>query len=88
MNVYDINVDENILQYLIDKALIDTVRWITYQCGGKPQKLDYVAALTLKFTRNFFDIFNFVFSRYRFSVSGAYCHQKPIVVLMEIKNRK
>lgn len=77
MNTYDINSNHYILENLIDKALLDTVRWITNRC--KPQEPDYVAALSTKFLKNFFNILVAVFPNYNFSVSGVYCHQKPIV---------
>lgn len=77
MNTYDINSNEHILQPLIEKALLDTVVWITSRC--KPQEPDYVAALSTKFLKEFFNILVAVFPDYDFSVSGVYCHQKPIV---------
>lgn len=77
MNTYEINCKEHILQPLIEKALIDNVEWITSRC--KPQEPDYVAALSTKFIKDFFDILVTFFPNYEFSVSGVYCHQKPIV---------
>ncbi len=77
MNTYDINSNEHILEPLIDKALLDTVRWISSRCN--PQEPDYVAALSTYFLKEFFNILVTVFPNYDFSVSGVYCHQKPIV---------
>lgn len=77
MNTYDINSNEYILEPLIEKALLDTVVWITSRCN--PQEPDYVAALSTKFMKDFFNILVAVFPDYDFSVSGVYCHQKPIV---------
>lgn len=77
MNAYDINSNEHILEPLIEKALLDTVVWITSRC--KPQEPDYVAALSTKFIKELFNILVAVFPEYDFSVSGVYCHQKPIV---------
>lgn len=77
MNTYDINRNEHILEILIEKAILDTVIWITNRC--KPQEPDYVAALSTKFLKEFFNILVAVFPEYDFSVSGVYCHQKPIV---------
>lgn len=77
MNTYDINYNQHILGDLIDKALLDTVVWITKKC--KPQEPDYVAALSTKFVNDFFNILVAVFPNYDFSVLGVYCHQKPIV---------
>lgn len=77
MNTYDINSNEYILEPLIKKALLDTVVWITSRCN--PQEPDYVAALSTKFMKDFFNILVAVFPDYDFSVSGVYCHQKLIV---------
>lgn len=77
MNAYDINSNEHILEPLIEKALLDTVIWISSRC--KPQEPDYVAALSTKFLKEFFNILVAIFPNYDFSVSGVYCHQKPIV---------
>lgn len=77
MNTYDINNNQYTLENLIDKALLDTVIWITKRC--KPQEPDYVAALSTEFLNNFFNILVAVFPNYDFSVLGVYCHQKPIV---------
>lgn len=77
MNTCDINSNEYVLESLIDKALLDTMRWISRRC--EPQEPDYVAALSTKFVKNFFHILAAVFPDYDFSVSSVYCHQKPIV---------
>lgn len=77
MNTYEINGNEHVLQLLIEKALIDNVEWITSRC--KPQEPDYIAALSTKFIKDFFNILVTVFPNYEFSVSGVYCHQKPVI---------
>lgn len=77
MNTYDINSNEHILEPLIEKALLDNVVWITSRC--RPQEPDYIAALSTKFIKDFFNILVAVFPNYDFSVSGVYCHQKPLV---------
>lgn len=77
MNTYDINSNAYIMEPLIEKALLDTVVWITSRC--KPQEPDYVAALSTKFLKDLFNILVAVFPDYDFSVTGVYCHQKPIV---------
>lgn len=77
MNTYDINSNQQILEDLIDKALLNTVVWVTKKC--KPQEPDYVAALSTKFVKDFFNILVAIFPNYDFSVLGVYCHQKPIV---------
>lgn len=77
MNTYDINNSKHILESLIEKAILDAVVWITDRC--KPQEPDYVAALSTKFIKDLFNILVAVFPNYDFSISGVYCHQKPIV---------
>lgn len=80
MNVEDINSNEYILEPLIERALVDTMIWTVCQCTqSKPQEPDYVAALSTKFTKSLYNILVAVFPGYDFSVSGVYCHQKPIV---------
>lgn len=83
MNTYDINVNQHILEPLIEKALLDSVVWITKRCT--PQEPDYVAALSTKFLKDYFNILVTVFPNYDFSVSGVYCHQKPIVDINQAK---
>lgn len=77
LNTHDINNNEYILEFLIEKALRDTMVWTSRRCN--PQEPDYVAALSIKFIKDFFDILVAVFPKYDFSISGEYCHQKPIV---------
>lgn len=86
MNTYDINSNQHILEKLIDKALLDAAVWITKKCTPwEPQEPDYVAALSTKFVKDFFNALVAVFPEYNFSVVGVYCHQKPIV---DIKHTK
>lgn len=70
MNARDINDSKYILEELIDKALLDSFVWIIKRCGGKPQELDYVAALSTKFIKNLFNILVAVFPDYDF-----FCHK-------------
>ena len=77
MNANVMRYKEYILGPLIEEALLDTMRWLNYVC--RPQEPDYVAALSTKFIKDLFNILVAVFPDYDFSVSGVYCHQKPIV---------
>lgn len=77
MNAYEINNNKYILEVLIERALLNTVKWLYDKC--RPQEPDYVAALSTIFIKDFFNILTVVFPNYSFSVSGVYCHQKPIV---------
>jgi len=87
MNTCDININQYILRELIDRALLDTIVWITKKCKPqKPQEPDYVAALSTKFVEDFFNVLVAVFPNYNFSVVGVYCHQKPIVDIKQPKN--
>jgi len=83
LNTYDINSNQHILEKLIDKAILDAVVWITKKCI--PQEPDYVAALSTKFVKDFFNVLVAVFPDYDFSVVGVYCHQKPIVDIKQTK---
>lgn len=79
MNTNEINSKKPLLEILIDEALLDSVEWITAKCGGSPQEPDFVAALSTRFTEQLFYILKAVFPRRGFSVTGVFCHQKPIV---------
>lgn len=58
---------------------MDSVTWVTKKCKNSPQEPDYVAALSIKFLKDLFNILVAVFPEYDFSILGVYCHQKPIV---------
>lgn len=86
MNTYDINNNQYILENLIDKAILDAVMWVNKKCTSrKPQEPDYVAALSTKFVKDFFNVLVAFFPNYDFSVVGVYCHQKPIVDIKQTK---
>lgn len=73
MNANDINNSKYILEKLIDRALLDSFVWVTNRCGGRPQEPDYVAALSIKFIKDFFNILVAVFPNYDFSATSVYC---------------
>ena len=79
MNANDINMNKSLLEILIKKALLDSMEWITKRCHYTPQEPDYVAALSIRFTESMYHILRAVFPEMNFSITGAYCHQKPIV---------
>lgn len=86
MNTNDINSNQHALETLTEKALLDAVKWIRKRCEpGTAQEPDYMAALTTKFVKDFFNILVAVFPTYDFSVAGVYCHQKPIVDINQTK---
>lgn len=81
MNVLEINNVQPILHVLLHDALMGSIHFIDDKCkklGNKPQEPDFIAALTLKFTDEFFNILKAFFPRNRFSVTGIFCHQKPL----------
>lgn len=86
MNTNEINKNKYILEDLIEAALLDSVEWITAQCGGKPQEPDYVAALSTRFTERLFNVLRAIFPGNVFSVTGVFCHQKPTVDISTAKN--
>lgn len=79
MNAYDVNSNEHILAPLLEKALLDIMIETDRRCMSEPQEPEYVAMLSTEFTKRFFYILTAVFPDYNFSVTGVYCHQKPIV---------
>jgi hypothetical protein len=82
MNAHEINKVQPILTDLIHKSILDTVDKVIEKCyklGSKPQEPDFIASLTIDFTKDFFNILKAVFPNNKFSITGVYCHQKPIV---------
>lgn len=89
MDTIELNKVEPILSRLFHKSIIDTVNVTVSKCfklGTTPQEPDFVASLTLNFTVDFFNILKVVFPTNKFSVTGVYCHQKPIVNIGMTKN--
>jgi hypothetical protein len=89
MDTIELNKVEPILSELFHKSIVDSVKLTVKKClklGTTPQEPDFVASLTLNFTVDFFNILKAVFPTNKFSVTGVYCHQKPIVNIGTIKN--
>jgi hypothetical protein len=81
MKAGDINKVEQLLKGLIHNAVVNSVNFVvdkSSKIGNKPQEPDFVASLTLKFTPELFNILKAVFPKKKFSVTGVYCHQKPL----------
>ncbi|RYC67559.1 hypothetical protein [Spirosoma sordidisoli] len=81
MRAREVNKVEPILRGLIHYSIINSINFIVDKCmklGKEPQEPDFVAALTLKFTPALFNILKAAFPKYRFSVTGIFCHQKPL----------
>jgi hypothetical protein len=83
MNTHDIIKKKHLLEPLIDNAILNSVEWVSQYCA--PQEPDYIASLSINFTKDLFHILTAVFPYYEFSITGVYCHQKPIV---DIKMKK
>lgn len=89
MDTIELKKVEPILSRLFHKSIVDTVKLTVSKClklGTTPQEPDFVASLTLNFTVDFFNILKAVFPANKFSVTGVYCHQKPIVNIGTTKN--
>ncbi len=82
MNAKEINEVEQSLKISIHKAIVQSMYDMVVRCkkmNTKPEEPDFVAALTLQFTSAFFKILQTLFPKNNFSVTGVFCHQKPIV---------
>jgi len=81
MNAHEVNKVKPILKNLVRKSIIDTFDKVIERCGNlksKPQEPDFIASLTIEFTEDFFNILKAVFPKSKFSITGIYCHQKPL----------
>jgi len=89
MTINEINANERVLKPLIDRALLKSVELVFKMCSinkTRPQEPDFVASLSLSFTRDLFDILRLLFPHFNISVTGVYCHQRPIVDIGEAKS--
>jgi len=81
MKATDINEVKPILRGLIHNAIIRSVDFVVKKCrtlGSRPEEPDFIASLTLNFTSDLANILKAVFPRNKFSLTGVYCHQKPL----------
>jgi len=84
MKADEINRQEFILRSLIHKSILNSVSRVVKKCDSlhtKPQEPDFIASLTLYFTPELFNGLKILFPRTKFSVTGVYCHQKPLAKL-------
>jgi hypothetical protein len=89
MNAKEINEVEYLLKTLIHNAIIKSMHDMVERCKNintKPEEPDFIAALTLQFTSEFFEILRSTFPKKKFSVTGVFCHQKPIVDIGLVKD--
>lgn len=81
MKASDINIVAPILKELIHNAIVDSVHFVVSKCktlGNQPQEPDFIASLTINFSADLFNILKAVFPKSKFSVTGVFCHQKPL----------
>lgn len=82
MKSEDIKKVEPLLKALLHNSLSDSVDFVVAECsqlGNSPQEPDFIASLVLNFTPQLFTILKNVFPERKFSVTGVFCHQKPLV---------
>lgn len=78
MNQIDINEKKEILKALVDNSLRTIVSETAKKARKKIEEPDFIAALSIDFTKQFYQILKTVFPSIIFSVSSVYCHQKPL----------
>ena len=81
MNARDINRVAPLLHGLIHNAIISSVQFVVAKCRtirNRPQEPDFIASLTINFSKDLFNILKAVFPKNKFSVTGVFCHQKPL----------
>ena len=83
MTPKEMNALESALIGIFDRLILNAIAKLQPKNGL--QEPDYVAALTEYFTADLATILNLVFPKYDFTVSGVFCHQKPIVDIHETK---
>lgn len=81
MKAREVNRVAPILRGLIHNAIVRSVHLVMTKCkslGNKPQEPDFVASLTINFSSDLFNLLKAVFPKSKFSVTGVFCHQKPL----------
>jgi hypothetical protein len=89
MKAGDVRKVEPILSGLIHNSIVNSVNFVVQKCskiGNAPQEPDFIAALTLKFTPDLFNILKTVFTNAKFTVTSVFCHQKPLADIGVGKN--
>lgn len=88
MNAKDVNKVRLHLTKEIRRSLISSAVFAANKClnlGSVAQEPDFIASLIIKFTPDLFNILKTNFPKNRFSVTGVFCHQKPLVDIGESK---
>lgn len=81
MKAEDINKFESVLKNLIHNSIVNSVGFVVDKCyrlKNKPHEPDFIASIALNFTPELFNILKAVFPKIKFSVTGVFCHQKPL----------
>jgi hypothetical protein len=89
MEAGDINKNGPILKFLIHNAIVNSVSFVVNKCKKlktKAQEPDFIASLTLNFTKELFKILTNLFPQSKFSITGIYCHQTPLADIGLAKN--
>jgi hypothetical protein len=89
MNIAAIKKVESELIVNIHLGLINAVADVIRKCkklNKKPEEPDFIASLTINFSRDLFYILESLFPKSKFAVTGVFCHQKPIVNIGANKN--
>jgi len=82
MQAHEINNVAPQLLSDIDDALKKSVAEVVTRCnalGNIPEEPDFIASLTISFPNDLYTSLKRHFPKNKFSVTGIYCHQKPIV---------
>lgn len=85
----DVNKVIKALNVLIHRGIQDSVTLVVDKCtqlNTSPEEPDFIASLVLNFTPRLLQTLRDLFPDTKFSVTGIYCHQKPIVNIDESKN--
>jgi len=89
MQASEINSNRIYLYVEISKAILKSVNFVTKTCAKLrtiPEEPDFIASLTLNFTCSLHKILKAHFPKNKYSVTGIFCHQKPLVDIGEIKS--
>jgi hypothetical protein len=80
----NLNLREKInLIYAIEEALKKVTYDISRKKTKKLEEPDYIAALSLNFIKKLYEILNNVFYGGFFSMTGIFCHQKPLAIFTD-----
>jgi hypothetical protein len=83
MKILDIRNEEDLCEK-IHTVLLNNMEYV-YSKNKNPQEPDFIAILTLYFTKDLFELLKNYFYNYKFAVTGIFCHQKPLVDIGESK---